>query len=148
MDDFAAEPGKPNAFGLLQSANNAIQAGKRPLSSMTPTLVIEDGRAVISAGASGGPRIITATLQNLLNQILFRMPPKDAVSAPRFHHQWSPNELLLERALHEQIVDDMAKTGHQLRLSGGLAATQATANSPRGLLGGSDPRKYGSPDGH
>jgi gamma-glutamyltranspeptidase/glutathione hydrolase len=148
MDDFAAEPGKPNAFGLLQSANNAIQPGKRPLSSMTPTLVIEDGRAVISAGASGGPRIITATLQNLLNQILFRMSPKDAVSAPRFHHQWSPNELLLERALHEQIADDMAKTGHQLRLSGGLAATQATANSPRGLLGGSDPRKYGSPDGH
>lgn len=148
MDDFAAEPGKPNAFGLLQSASNAIQPGKRPLSSMTPTLVIEDGRAVISAGASGGPRIITATLQNLLNQILFRMPPKDAVSAPRFHHQWSPNELLLERALHEQIADDMAKTGHQLRSSGGLAVSQATASSPRGLLGGSDPRKYGSPDGH
>ncbi|MFM7057813.1 MAG: gamma-glutamyltransferase [Planctomycetota bacterium] len=148
MDDFAAEPGKPNAFGLLQSASNAIQPGKRPLSSMTPTLIVEDGQAVISAGASGGPRIITATLQNLLNQMLFRMSPKDAVSAPRFHHQWSPNELLLEQALHENIAADLAKTGHQLRLSGGLAATQATAVSPAGLLGGSDPRKHGSPDGH
>ncbi len=148
MDDFAAEPGKPNAFGLLQSANNSIQPGKRPLSSMTPTLVVENGKAVISAGASGGPRIITATLQNLLNQILFRMPPKDAVSASRFHHQWSPNELLLEQPLHENIAADLAKTGHQLRLSGGLAATQATAVSPAGLLGGSDPRKHGSPDGY
>jgi hypothetical protein len=141
IDDFAAQPGKPNAFGLLQSASNAIEPGKRPLSSMTPTIVIENGRAVISAGASGGPRIITATLQNLLNQMLFRMPPSEAVAAPRFHHQWSPNELLLEKALHETAAADLAKTGHQLRLSGGLAATQAaaTATSTAGLLGGSDP---------
>lgn len=150
IDDFAAQPGKPNAFGLLQSASNAIEPGKRPLSSMTPTIVIENGRAVISAGASGGPRIITATLQNLLNQMLFRMPPSEAVAAPRFHHQWSPNELLLEKALHETAAADLAKTGHQLRLSGGLAATQAaaTATSTAGLLGGSDPRKHGRPDGH
>jgi len=154
IDDFAAQPGKPNAFGLLQSASNAIEPGKRPLSSMTPTIVVENGRAVISAGASGGPRIITATLQNLLNQMLFRMSPADAVAAPRFHHQWSPNELLLEKALHETAAADLAKKGHQLRLSGGLAATQAaaaptaTATATAGLLGGSDPRKFGRPDGH
>ncbi|MEY3175833.1 MAG: Gamma-glutamyltranspeptidase precursor [Planctomycetota bacterium] len=151
MDDFSAQPGKPNAFGLLQSASNGVQPGKRPLSSMTPTIVLEDGRAVISAGASGGPRIITATLQNLLNQMVFNLPPADAVSAPRFHHQWSPNELLLEKSLFENAAADLAKTGHQLRLSGGLAATQATAAStttPTALLGGSDPRKHGSPDGY
>jgi gamma-glutamyltranspeptidase/glutathione hydrolase len=148
MDDFAADPGKPNAFGLLQSANNSIQPGKRPLSSMTPTIVVEDGRAVVSAGASGGPRIITATLQSILNQLVFRMSPQAAVSAPRFHHQWSPNELLLEGEVHKAAEAELSTKGHQVRRSGGLAAAQSTASSQKSLLGGSDPRKHGQPAGH
>ena len=148
MDDFAADPGKPNAFGLLQSANNSIQPGKRPLSSMTPTIVVENGRAVVSAGASGGPRIITATLQSILNQLVFRMSPQAAVSAPRFHHQWSPNELLLEGDVHKAAEAELSTKGHQVRRSGGLAAAQSTASSQKSLLGGSDPRKHGQPAGH
>ncbi|MEY3457541.1 MAG: Gamma-glutamyltranspeptidase precursor [Planctomycetota bacterium] len=148
MDDFAADPGKPNAFGLLQSANNSIEPGKRPLSSMTPTIVVRDGRAVLAAGASGGPRIITATLQNVLNQLVFGMSPEEAVSAPRFHHQWSPNELLLEGALDAEVSSGLSRKGHELRRSGGLAASQSAAVSGAGLMGGSDPRKHGKPAGH
>lgn len=148
MDDFAADPGKPNAFGLLQSPNNSIQPGKRPLSSMTPTIVVEEGRAVLSAGASGGPRIITATLQSVLNQLVFRMSPQSAVSAPRFHHQWSPDELLLEGQVHTTAEAELTKKGHQVRRSGGLAAAQSAASSQKVLLGGSDPRKHGQPAGY
>lgn len=148
MDDFAADPGKPNAFGLLQSANNSIAPGKRPLSSMTPTIVVDDGRAVLSAGASGGPRIITATLQSILNQLVFRMSPQAAVSAPRFHHQWSPDELLLEAQVHAAAEAELSKKGHHVRRSGGLAAAQSAASAQKTLLGGSDQRKCGQPAGY
>lgn len=147
MDDFAADPGKPNAFGLIQSAANVIEPGKRPLSSMTPTIVVNDGRAIISAGASGGPRIITATLQNILNQLVFGMDPQRAVSAPRFHHQWSPNELLLEPKLKAGIGPALSGYGHQIQSASSLAATQGTARTEQGLQGGSDPRKHGKPAG-
>jgi len=148
MDDFAASPGKPNAFGLLQSAANAVQPGKRPLSSMTPTLMVREGKAVRAVGASGGPRIITATLQNLLNQELFEMSPQDAVAAARFHHQWAPNELLLEPELKNRLGKELEKRGHKVQQSNGLAATQGAARSSDGTLqGGSDPRKNGQPAG-
>ncbi len=148
MDDFAAEPGKPNAFGLIQSEANAIEPGKKPLSSMTPTIVIQNGKATYACGASGGPRIITATLQSLLNHIVFGMEPADAVSAPRFHHQWSPNELLLEPALMTSIGEALSSKGHAAKRSSSLAATQAAALSDGNLLGGSDPRKHGTPAGY
>ncbi len=147
MDDFAADPGKPNAFGLIQSAANVIEPGKRPLSSMTPTILVKDGRAIVSAGASGGPRIITATLQNLLNQTIFNMPPQAAVSSPRFHHQWSPNELLMEPALKSAVGARMIEIGHKVEAASSLAATQGTARTDSGLQGGSDPRKHGKPAG-
>lgn len=147
MDDFAADPGKPNAFGLIQSAANVIEPGKRPLSSMTPTIVVKDGQAVISAGASGGPRIITATLQNLLNQMIFGMEPQQAVTEPRFHHQWSPNELLLEPKLKAGAGPKLSEFGHQVQSASSLAATQGTARTAKGLQGGSDPRKHGKPAG-
>ncbi len=147
MDDFAADPGKPNAFGLIQSAANVIEPGKRPLSSMTPTIVVKDGQAVISAGASGGPRIITATLQNLLNQMIFGMEPQQAVTEPRFHHQWSPNELLLEPKLKAGVGPKLSEFGHQVQSASSLAATQGTARTAKGLKGGSDPRKHGKPAG-
>ena len=148
MDDFAANPGKPNAFGLLQSAANSVQPGKRPLSSMTPTLLIRQGKAIRAVGASGGPRIITATLQNLLNQHVWGQSPSAAVAAARFHHQWAPNELLLEPTLHASVADELKKRGHTVRKSTGLAATQGAAAGSGGILqGGSDPRKNGQPDG-
>src|SRR4029079_7383543 len=96
MDDFTSLPGVPNAFGVSQSEANSIEPGKRPLSSMTPTIVVRDGRAEFVVGASGGPRIITATTQVLLNWVRFGQSPGVAVDAPRIHHQWSPDTLELE----------------------------------------------------
>lgn len=152
MDDFAAEPGKPNAFGLMQSAQNAVAAGKRPLSSMTPLIAVHKGHAVLSCGASGGPRIITATLQQLLNREVFGMSSAEAVAAARFHHQWFPNELLLEAGIGREQGDKLASWGHQVKRSSGLAAAQGTAATVRDrqklLLGGSDPRKHGVPAGY
>lgn len=148
MDDFTASPGKANAFGLIQSEANAVQPGKKPLSSMTPLIVVQDGRATYACGASGGPRIITATLQNFLNHVLFGLNPSDAVSAPRFHHQWAPDELLLEPQLFERIGAELTSRGHRVVRSTSLAATQAAARSDTIIQGGSDPRKHGQPAGY
>jgi gamma-glutamyltranspeptidase/glutathione hydrolase len=148
LDDFTANPGKPNAFGLIQSEANVIAPGKRPLSSMTPTLVVEDNKATYACGASGGPRIITATLQSLLNHTVFEMSAADAVSVSRFHHQWSPNELLLEPSLKKAAGDSLTALGHVVKSSSSLAATQAAALDSGKPSGGSDPRKYGQPAGH
>ncbi|MCA9059191.1 MAG: gamma-glutamyltransferase, partial [Planctomycetaceae bacterium] len=154
MDDFAANPGQPNAFGLIQSAANAVAPGKKPLSSMTPTIVLRDGRAVLACGASGGPRIISATTQTLLNHLVFGLSAQNAVSAARFHHQWSPNELLLEPVLDQALHESMTLRGHSVRRAGELAAAQAVLRSvisePPGMIevsGGSDPRKHGRPAG-
>lgn len=148
LDDFTANPGQPNAFGLIQSEENVIEPGKRPLSSMTPTLVVENNKATYACGASGGPRIITATLQSLLNHTVFEMSPADAVSASRFHHQWAPNELLLEPTLQKAVGPLLAERGHLIKGSSSLAATQAAALDGTALSGGSDPRKHGQPAGH
>jgi len=148
MDDFTANPGKPNAFGLIQSAANAVAPGKRPLSSMTPTILIKDGKATYACGASGGPRIITATLQNILNHTVFEMPAQQAVSVPRFHHQWSPDELLLEPMLFQTVSSPLQARGHAVKRSSSLAATQAAAMKDHQLFGGSDPRKNGRPAGY
>jgi len=147
IDDFAARPGEPNAFGLLQSAANTIEPGKKPLSSMTPTIVVRDGKATYATGASGGPRIISATIQSTLNHLIFGMTPKAAVSSPRFHHQWFPNDLRLEAALHDTVSVELAKRGHRIIRSESLAASQAASRSTDGQRGGSDPRKYGAPTG-
>ena len=148
MDDFTANPGKPNAFGLIQSAANAVAPGKRPLSSMTPTILIKDGKATYACGASGGPRIITATLQNILNHTVFNLTAEQAVSAPRFHHQWSPDELLLEPSLFQAVSASLQAKGHDTRQVSALAATQSAALQSSGNTAGSDPRKHGQPAGH
>jgi len=148
MDDFAAIPGKPNAFGLLQSKANEIEPGKKPLSSMSPTIAIKDGKAVFSAGASGGPRIISSTLQVLLNMIVFGMQPEQAVESPRIHHQWVPEDLLLEQELYQQVGDQLKQFGHTIKKSSSLAATQAVSRQPDGLRGHSDSRKHGAAAGY
>ena len=148
MDDFAARPGEPNAFGLIQSHANRVEPGKKPLSSMTPTIAVRNGRAVFSSGASGGPRIISSTIQAMLNHIIFRMKPSDAVSAPRFHHQWFPNRLYLESKLASSVGDQLKKFGHNVQPSGSLAANQSVSAEGGRLYGGSDPRKHGSPAGY
>ena len=151
IDDFAARPGEVNAFGLKQSEANAIAPGKRPLSSMTPTIVVNDGRAVYSTGASGGPRIISATIQSTLNHLVFGMAPQDAVAAPRLHHQWFPANLLLEKSLYQSQRIHLERLGHRVVEASNLAACQAvSATRPDHkviLFGGSDARKHGQPAG-
>ena len=148
MDDFAARPGEPNAFGLIQSAANAVAPKKKPLSSMTPTLIIEDGKAIGAIGASGGPRIITATFQVLLNQVRFGLKPQDAVGQPRLHHQWSPNELRLEPKLFKNHSASLQLLGHKSQETSELAVSQSVARLKGLLYGGSDLRKYGQPAGY
>ncbi|TXT27523.1 MAG: gamma-glutamyltranspeptidase [Planctomycetota bacterium] len=147
MDDFAAVPGQPNAFGLIQSSANAVAPRKKPLSSMTPTIVVKDGKAVFALGAAGGPRIITATTQVLLNLIDRQQTPAAAVQAPRLHHQWLPDVLDLEPRLHRDLREPLTLFGHKIQERTGNAVTQAVSRGPDGLRAGSDARKGGRPAG-
>ena len=97
MDDFTVKPGVSNLFGIVQGEANAIAPGKRPLSSMAPTVVLHDGRVFLVLGSAGGPRIITVILETALNILDYGMTPQEAVDAPRLHHQWLPDEILAER---------------------------------------------------
>jgi len=118
MDDFASAPGVPNQFGLLGGEANKIEPLKRPLSSMTPTLIFLNGKPILATGSPGGSRIITAVLQFILNSLDFEMEISDATIAPRIHHQWKPDILLLEHGfdvLHAQTIESM---GQKVRISG------------------------------
>ncbi|WP_083233437.1 gamma-glutamyltransferase [Planctopirus hydrillae] len=147
MDDFAAVPGKPNAFGLLQSASNEVQPGKKPLSSMTPTLFIKDGQVQVAVGASGGPRIISSTIQVFLNSTEHQLEPAAAVASPRIHHQWMPNTLVIENKL-EGLGEELAAFGHEISQRSSLAITQLVTRKDGKLWAVSDPRKHGQPAGH
>ncbi|MHC4415013.1 MAG: gamma-glutamyltransferase [Planctomycetota bacterium] len=149
MDDFTTIPDRPNAFGLRQSDRNLPEAGKRPLSSMSPTIVLEQGRPVIIAGASGGPRIITGTVQSVLNCLLFDMPPVEAVGAARFHHQWRPDVLQFEARWTDQpTIAALEALGHNTARRDRVGVVQLIRNGPDGIRAASDPRKGGAPAGY
>lgn len=144
MDDFAIAPGVRNAFGLVGTDANAIEPGKRPLSSMSPTIVVDaNQQPIVTCGAAGGPRIITATLQNLLQVLDFQQPMDQAISAPRIHHQWSPNVLTLERSIDNNIVRDLEKRGHRIQQIDASATAQGISFGDNGLVAASDPRTDG-----
>ena len=149
MDDFTTTPGQPNAFGLTQSDRNLPAAGKRPLSSMSPTIVLKGGKAVMVAGASGGPRIITGTTQCLLNCMLFDMTPVEAVAQPRFHHQWMPNVLQFEEGCVSQLtIDHLKAYGHETGSIAKVGEVQMIRVTQDGIRAASDPRKGGRPAGY
>ncbi len=150
LDDFTARPGEANAFGLRQSAGNAPEAGKRPLSSMSPTIVLEDGRVRLVAGASGGPRIITGTMQVILDCLLLGMTPAEAVAAARFHHQWLPDTLQFEDGwTADAVVEAMQGRGHAIGRRRDVGVVQVVEVLPDGRKrAASDPRKDGLPAGH
>jgi gamma-glutamyltranspeptidase/glutathione hydrolase len=149
MDDFATRPDRPNAFGLLQSPRNAPQPGKRPLSSMSPTIVLENGHAVLVAGGAGGPRIISATVQCMVNCLVRDMPPQEAVAAPRFHHQWMPDVLEFEQdRCDDARIEDLRGRGHAIGFRDHVGIVQMVQAGPRGLRAGSDPRKGGAAAGY
>jgi len=142
MDDFAAKPGTPNMFGLVQSETNAIQPGKRPLSSMTPTMVLKGGKLFMTAGAPGGSRISTAVLQVILNVLDFGMNVQDAVDASRVHHQWQPDKLSLERGISPDTVALLKSRGYDVDYAPGVVLAQVAAIVSDGgwLQGASDGR--------
>ena len=149
MDDFAAAPGSPNAFGLVQGERNAIAPGKRPLSSMTPTLVTREGSFVMALGSPGGPRIISTVVQALVNVVDFGLNAQEAVSRPRIHHQWLPDELRHESGLSPDTLALLQRMGHHLTLGAATGQCALVRRRPDGLLeGGIDLRRPGSAEGY
>ncbi|RAI39129.1 gamma-glutamyltransferase [Rhodoplanes roseus] len=144
LDDFSAKPGAPNAFGLIGGAANAPAPGKRPLSSMTPTIVLKDGRPVLVTGAPGGSRIITTVLQVIVNRVDFGLSPADAVAAPRLHHQWRPDEVLVERTMPEATLRTLAAMGHPLRIGATSGSAHTVAVTQDGVVGVADRRSRGA----
>jgi gamma-glutamyltranspeptidase/glutathione hydrolase len=141
MDDFSAQQGAANVYGLLGGDANSIQPKKRPLSSMTPTIVLQGDRPVLIVGASGGPRIISATLQTLLNALEFGMPLKKAVESPRIHHQWMPNELVVEGKISQSTRKSLERRGHTIKERESLGVAQAILIKRGRVSTQADPRK-------
>lgn len=144
MDDFSAKPGVANSYGLIGGEANAIEPGKRPLSSMTPTIVFRDGKPLLVTGSPGGSRIITTVLQVISNVIDHRMNIASATAAPRFHHQWRPDFLRMETGFSADTLKILEKRGHVIRRSWPMGSTQSIMLTSKGLAGSSDPRRRGA----
>lgn len=147
MDDFVARPGEPNAYGLVGSEANAVHPGSRPLSSMTPTVLVSPEGERIVVGASGGPFIISSTLQVVSNIIDFGMDPSEAVAAPRMHHQWQPQVLMLDQGIPQDVVRGLEARGHATKQFDFFSSVQVVVQDGDGVEGASDPRKGGWPAG-
>lgn len=140
MDDFSAKPGVPNGYGLLGGDANAVEANKRPLSSMSPTLVFKDSKPFIVTGSPGGSRIITTVTQILSNVIDHDMNIAEATHAPRIHDQWLPDEIRIEKALNVDTVKKLESMGHTVSPQAAMGSTQSIMITPDGVYGSSDPR--------
>jgi gamma-glutamyltranspeptidase/glutathione hydrolase len=141
MDDFAIHPEVGNVYGLVGNDANALKPGKRPLSSMSPTIILRGNRPELVVGAAGGPRIISATLQTIINVLDFGMPVRAAVSAPRVHHQWLPDRLNVEPKITAEARTTLEQRGHALREQTSLGVVQAITWEGSALKGAADPRK-------
>ena len=146
MDDFAIAPGVPNAFGLVGGDANAIAPGKTPLSSMTPTIVTQNGQLRLVAGSPGGSTIITTVLQVVLNVLVYDMGARQAIAAPRLHHQWLPDKLMVEPWGFDRLtLEDLRRRGHQVEERSAWGNADAIVRSPNGVLeGAADPRGEGA----
>jgi gamma-glutamyltranspeptidase/glutathione hydrolase len=140
MDDFAIHP-SGNVYGLVGNDANSLQPKKRPLSSMTPTIILQGDRPELIVGAAGGPRIISATLQTILNVLDFQMPIKEAIEAPRIHHQWIPDELNVEDKLPSETKKSLERRGHTVRERTTLGVVQAVLAKRSKTTGAADSRK-------
>ena len=140
MDDFAIHP-SGNVYGLIGNEANALQPKKRPLSSMAPTIILQGERPAIVVGGAGGPRIISATLQTILNLVDFQMPVKQAVGSPRIHHQWMPDNLIVEADIPAEAKRSLERRGHSVRERGVAGVVQAIMVKQGKVSGAADPRK-------
>ena len=151
MDDFTTQPGVPNAlFGLIQSEGNTIAPGKRPLSSMTPTIVLRDGKLSFVTGSPGGPTIISATLLTVINWVRLGMDAQSAINAPRFHHQWLPDEVLMEKLFSPEMEKELISRGYAVKRKGHIGLVNAIGIDPKTgeRCGAADPRDDGSAIGY
>ena len=146
MDDFAIQPGVANYFGLVGAEANAVAPRKRPLSSMSPTIVLKDGKPILAVGAAGGPTIISQTLLVILYTLDFGMPIEEAMAATRFHHQWMPDELRIEKKVGTNVIAGLEKLGHKVLPVSSLGAAQAVAADGKTLRAVCDPRGEGKAD--
>jgi len=148
MDDFSAKPGAMNAYGLIGAEANAIRPGKKPLSSMSPTIVFKDGKPVLATGSPGGPRLTTATLQVILNVLEFGMNIAAALAAatnaPRIHHQWIPDKLRVEKGLSPDTLRLLKEKGHDVRETNTIGSTQTVSRKGGHFFGAADPRRPGA----
>lgn len=141
MDDFSAKPGVANGYGLLGGEANAIEPGKRPLSSMTPTMILKDGKPFLVTGSPGGSKIITSVLQTVLNVIEYDMNIAEASSVPRVHHQWMPDELKCESGVSVDTLNILKSLGHKTKSTTTLGSTQSVMKIGDRFEGYSDPRR-------
>ncbi len=148
MDDFAAKPGVPNMFGVTGGDANAIEPGKRPLSSMTPTIITKDGKFFMAVGAPGGSRITTGVLQVILDVLDFHMNPQDAVDLPRFHNQWKPDTLYIQNGFPPQTADALARMGYPIKPIAGVARVETIVLNNGVLEGGTESRLDGKVSGY
>jgi gamma-glutamyltranspeptidase / glutathione hydrolase len=144
LDDFAAKPGAPNAYGLVGGDANAPGPGKRPLSSMTPTIVLKDGKPFLVTGSPGGSRIITTVLQVIVNVIDRKLSIADAIAEPRLHHQWSPDEVMVERGFSPDLVSALKARGHDVVEGSPPTSANSILVTPASLLGAADNRTRGA----
>ena len=141
MDDFSSKPGEPNMFGLLGNEANAVEAKKRPLSSMTPTIVLKDNRPFLILGSPGGSTIITTVMQNILNVVIHDMNIEEAVSSPRVHSQWLPDMVFHEKnGLNKDIINQLKKMGHDVKMRSSIGEANGILINKKGFWGGADPR--------
>jgi gamma-glutamyltranspeptidase/glutathione hydrolase len=145
MDDFSIEPGVANAFKLVGAEANAVAPGKRPLSSMSPTIVLKDGKPILALGAAGGPTIISQTVQNLVGVLDLGLRIDEALAQPRIHHQWRPTYLSAEKTLPPSIREGLTKRGHELAPLSPTGASAIVGLGPNGrsFVGASEPRTGG-----
>ena len=144
LDDFTAKPGAANAYGLVGFAANLPGPGKKPLSSMTPTIVLKDGKPVLITGTPGGSRIITTVLQVIVNVIDFGMPVDKAVQAARLHNQWQPDEVTVEPGFPADMIAALKARGHNVVPSLARTSANSIAVTPGGYVGAADSRSRGA----
>ncbi len=144
MDDFSAKPGTPNGYGLIGGEANSVEGNKRPLSSMSPTIVMKDGKPFIITGSPGGSRIITTTLQIIMNVIDHDLNIAEAAAAPRIHHQWLPDVLRVEQSLNNDTIELLKAKGHNVSVGNAIGSAQSIIVTEQGVFGSSDPRRAGA----
>ena len=147
MDDFTVQPGVANSFGLQGAEANVVMARKRPLSSMSPTVVLKDGRPVLTVGAAGGPTIISQVLLAIINHVDFGLPVDQSLAGHRFHHQWSPDVLRVEENLPTAVQDELKRRGHDVRTTRGIGVSQGIQWDGVKFIGSHDPRVPGKAAG-